>query len=346
MASAERKQRKTCSFTRDLLVLGGFIGAVSYRTIPETYRFNDIEAYCLLWFVSLVLGIVTTPRLKQGLSTALGILLIPFSIDCLNAYDSDAALLMLMVCFGSVCCYSLVVMIQWLRQRIRMCTRKKKLRCFQNYLFRCRQIVSLICAGALIVLAVGSGITASQEKQTDSQRGEVLLHTVGDDADLIRQLRENAWKRLDREQRLSLLQQVADAECRYLGIPFSLRVYHEDLRDRSLRGFYRHNKLEICISNDVIDNDPIDRVLSTLFHEVFHSYEFCLVLAHSTTDSALQDLRLYQDARVYSAEFADYINGSQDYDGYRQQAVERHSNAYAQERLQDYRDMRAYLRSH
>ena len=92
----------------------------------------------------------------------------------------------------------------------------------------------------------------------------------------------------------------------------------------------------------MIDNDPVDRVLSTLFHEVFHSYEYCLGLAHSTTDSVLQDLRLYQDAKVYSAEFADYIDSSQDYDGYRKQAVERHSNAYAQERVQDYRKMRSH----
>ena len=346
MESAERKQRKTCSFARDLLVLGGFFGVVSYRTIPETYRFNDIEEYCLLWFVSLVLGIVTTPRLKQGLSTALGILLIPFSIDCLNAYDSDVALLTMMVCFGSVCCYSLAVMIQWLRHRVRMCSRMKRLRYFQNYLFRCRRIVSFICAVALTVLIVSSGFVASREQQIDAQQGKVLLETVRDDADLIRQFQEKSWKRLDREQRLSLLQRVADAECAYLGIPFSIRVYHDDLRDRSLRGFYRHNKLEICISSDVIDNDPVDRVLSTLFHEVFHSYEYCLILAHNTTDSAFQDLRLYHDAKVYSAEFADYIDSGQDYDGYRNQAVEHHANVYAQERLQDYRDMRAYLRNH
>lgn len=349
MVPAERKQKKSNGFAGELLVLGSFFGAASYGAVPEDYRFGSLRDYCFLWFVCLLLGIVTTPRSKQSLSTAVGILVIPFSLDCLDAYDSDAAMLTLLVSLGALFCYSLAVLILCLRGRARGRVRKKKLRCFHNYLFRCRRLVSFVCTAALVVLVVGFSITAWQESQdtmTTSQRGEALLQTVGGNKELISQFHDRAWKKLDREQRISLLQQVADAECAYLGIPFSLHVYHEEMESSSLRAYYRHNRFEVCINQDVIDNDPVERVLSTLFHEIYHGYEYAVVEAHDSTNPTYWNLRLFDTARIYAAEFDHYIGGEEDFDAYRQQSVERHSNIYAQSRLQDYGEMIAYLRGY
>jgi len=349
MVPAERKQKKSNSFAGELLVLGSFFGAASYGAVSEGYRFDSFRDYCLLWVVCLLMGIVTTPRPKQRLSTAMGILVIPYSLHCLYSYDDDAAILTLLVSFGVVFCYSLAVLIFWLRDQTRGRVRKKKLRCFQSYLFRCRRLVSFVCTAALAVLIVGCSIIAWQESRDTmitSQRGEALLQTVGDNKELIRQFHDRAWKKLDREQRISLLQQVADAECSYLGLPYSLHVCHGKMERDSLRAYYLHKRFEVCINQDVIDNDSVERVLSTLFHEVFHAFEYAVVEAHDNTDPAYRNLRLYENAWIYAAEFDHYIGGEEDFDAYSQQAVERDSNIYAQNRLQDYREMMAYLRGY
>jgi len=345
MKMAQRIKGIHASFTGELLLLGSFVGAVSCRAVHGKQLYGSPVELCLLWLVCLGVGALTTPRSEQNLRTVLGILLVPFSLDLLGDLDEDLALMTLLICLAAVILYSLWVLVNLLRSRDKGLFRRKKGRFFRRYLFRCRRLVTWVCTAVVVVCSVYGAVEESKAVLTPAPviDGAQLLQTMGGDEELIRQLCQSRWEKLGEDQRLAVLQQVADAECAYLGIPESLCICTKDLEHHSLYGYYVHGNQVVCINRHLLDSAPADRVLSVLLHEIYHAFEHAVVEVYDRTDPAYQNLQLFEKTRIYSGEFDNYISGTENYDAYSAQAVEKDSNLYSDSRIQDYRTVLQWL---
>ena len=76
-------------------------------------------------------------------------------------------------------------------------------------------------------------------------------------------LQEDEWEKLSAQERLDVLQAVANIEQRYLGLPNELNVGVANL-DTDILGYYTDTTHEIIVSAERLLNDSPWQVLDTL----------------------------------------------------------------------------------
>lgn len=353
MAFKKEKGLKTLGFAGDILMTGICFAGMSYRVIPEDMRFEGDLEFCLLWLVSLLVGFCTTPRSEYSIRTILEILVIPLSLDYLLAYRGEYFMPVMALCLLCVGAYTAAVLRVCYPAMRRGCYRKKWLRFAHHYLFRSRTVVSVVLTAVLLGFGVygimeanipQGGYREEQVLPNRTVRAEAILETMGGKRDLISRLHQDRWENLSPQERTAVLQQVADTECDYLGIPYRLSVSVVEMERNSVRGYYSHKNHGICLNRVLVDTMSAEENLSTLLHEVYHAFEFAVVEVYEETDASFQNLRFFENAWAYSEEFDNYISGTEDFDAYRNQLVEQDSNAYSDQRLRDYADVIAYLK--
>ena len=96
-------------------------------------------------------------------------------------------------------------------------------------------------------------------------------------------LQEDEWEKLSAQERLDVLQAVANIEQRYLGLPNELNVGVANL-DADILGYYTDKTHEIIVSADSLLYDSPWEVLDTICHEAYHSYQYRLVEALNGAD--------------------------------------------------------------
>lgn len=329
--------------------MGFFFATVFYRAIPQEMRYENVLGFYLLWFACLMAGVCTTPQSRYTISTAMGILVIPFSVNCLVMLDDALLFLLLVLCILAVSIYTITVICVCFPDMRKGHYRKKWLRFLQRYLFRSRTIISAVCIAALIGMSGYGWIeNCRAEKGVDGSlsqnRAEMILETMGGNADLISQLYQNQWESLSEQERLAVLQQVADIECDYLGIPYQLVVSAAEMERSSVLGFYSYANHAVCINKELFSMSYADTILAVLLHEVYHSFEYAVVEVYERTEPEFQTLRLFEDAWIYCDEFDHYISGTENYDVYERQRVEVDSNVYSDRRLREYQEVINYLK--
>ena len=352
MALQKKKNLKTLGFAGDILMTGICFAGLSYRAIPENMRFESDLGFCLLWLGSLLGGFFTTPRSKYNIRTILEILVIPFSVDYLMAYRGAYFMPVAVLCLLCFCAYTAAVLLVCYPDIRRGCCRKKRLRFVHHYLFRSRTVISAVLTAALLGFGVYGMIEArlSQAGYREHAvlpdriaQAEVILETMGGKTDMVSSLCQDRWEAISPQERTAVLQQVADTECDYLGIPYRLSVSAAEMERNSVRGYYSPGSHKICLNSIMVETMSAQENLSTLLHEVYHAFEYAVVEVYEGTDASFQQLRLFESARSYSREFDNYISGAEDFDAYINQLVEQDSKFYSDLRLRDYADVIAYL---
>jgi len=144
-------------------------------------------------------------------------------------------------------------------------------------------------------------------------------------------LREERWAESTLQERVNLMQLIADIETAYLGLPEAPQVSCESARSTTL-GFYTHKSRSVCINRDHLLYDPPDECLNTVLHEVYHSYQYYLCALYEDTDSDYRSLAFLRSARLYIDEFENYKSGREDYIGYYLQYCESDAREYAESR--------------
>lgn len=159
--------------------------------------------------------------------------------------------------------------------------------------------------------------------------------TVADNMDTILLLQEDEWEKLSAQERLNVLQTVANIEQRYLGLPNELNVGVANL-DADILGYYTDETHEIIVSADSLLYDSPWEVLDTICHEAYHSYQYRLVEALDGADENSKNLRIFRKAYTYADEFTSYKDGSTDFCGYYTQDCENDARDYAEDAVSDY----------
>lgn len=160
-------------------------------------------------------------------------------------------------------------------------------------------------------------------------------YTVSNYIDTVLWLQEELWKDLSAQEKMDVLQTIANIEQRYLGISNELNVGTANLKE-NLLAYYNDNTHEIVISMNYLLSESPQKVLNSLCHEVYHSYQHRVVDAYNHADEKNKSLRIFGNANAYAKEFADYVDGSEDFTTYYGQNCERDARNYAEYAVHDY----------
>lgn len=160
--------------------------------------------------------------------------------------------------------------------------------------------------------------------------------TIANNIETLALLRENEWVLLSPQEKLNVLQVVANNEANYLGL-HELTVVASNLHENTLADYNDNEHLITLDINHLYYGSPSD-VLDSVLHESRHGYQYRLIELYLSTDRSLQSLRLFNETEVYISEFADYADGEDEdtWVEYYTQQCERDAREYAAQGVQEY----------
>lgn len=146
---------------------------------------------------------------------------------------------------------------------------------------------------------------------------------------------ESGEEELTAQERLDILQMVANMEQAYLGIPQTLTVEVEDM-ERGTCGYYEDYTWTIYVNREYLETLSMQRLLVTVCHEAYHAYQKRLVQVYCRVDDQTENMLMFREIKTYLWEFLFYIDGTKDFEGYYSQNVERDARDYAEKRVEEY----------
>lgn len=186
----------------------------------------------------------------------------------------------------------------------------------------------LFLQGAFGVTLFKSGVEAKIGNENESQ-------TISGNIDTVLKLQDEEWRLLSTNDKLDVLQCVANIEAHYLGLSNELNVGASNLPEYTL-ACYSDASHTIYINLEHLENDSVEEVLNSCCHEAYHGYQHRLVDAYNESSEENQRLRIYRSAVYYIEEFADYADGYEDFCSYYSQRCEMDARAYAEDAVVDY----------
>lgn len=173
---------------------------------------------------------------------------------------------------------------------------------------------------------VGSGIPVASKTKGESQ-------TIAANIKELEMIRPNKWEKLSVQDKLDILQIIANIERDYLGLSHELRVKAANL-DEVVLGCYDDRKHLIQINIDSLIEEDVDEIINTVCHEAYHAYQFSLCESYRKADDASKKLRIYKDVPEYIDNFRDYKEGTDC--GYYEQLVEVKAREYGEDGAEEY----------
>lgn len=209
---------------------------------------------------------------------------------------------------------------------------------FRAGFFRSRALVSIVLALLLFATGLrpffGLPLLGFQADAPDLSATGEEGETIAKNMDTVLLLQEDAWHNLDTAARLQVMKTIADIEANYLGIePLAVCT---DTLDADIMGHYTDADNAITLNLRHLSTADARTMLSTLCHECYHAYQYRLVALYDRMDEEAKELLLFQEASYYKDEFTNYIDGTQDLEGYSRQWCERDSESYAEKAVTDY----------
>lgn len=312
-----------------------------FRVLPHRDVYDSLQLLLIMMLVSVACFIIVMNRRKNGW-TATACFVLPFGLYTMLTYSTTSALIIRVVAVVSILLsfvYSILLFTRKIKPRGKIARRKV----LQSRLLRCMYSVSYIMAVGMVFLMVGIGWNSyfGTGLVTSSVEAEALHQDIKDEDTMeanmstVLKLQPAVWEDLNTRERIDVLQTVCNVETHYLGLNDPVTVQGDNLSPYTLGAYSDAQKL-IRINLDHIENDPVEEVLSTLLHEIHHSYEHRLADVFDNISPEYRELRLFKDATHYSQEVDDYINPREDYYGYMTQRLEMDSEKYAEFGVQEY----------
>ena len=219
--------------------------------------------------------------------------------------------------------------------------RKKVKRIIKRRFFRCMVVTGdiITVAFAIIMIPVllkGVFGMALFRPNTDSKIGNTAEEqTISFNIGTVTKLKEDEWKLLSTNDKLNVLQCVANIEAYHLGLPNELNVSAANLEVDTVAN-YSDAFHRISISLEHLENDTAEELLKACCHEAFHSYQHRLVDAYNESSEENKNLRIYKKVIRYADEFDSYLDGDDDFWSYYFQQCEKDARAYAEDAVRDY----------
>lgn len=165
--------------------------------------------------------------------------------------------------------------------------------------------------------------------------------------DELRGLQEDEWVKLDIQEKLEVMQVVANIEARYLGLGHELNVGTKPLPEKSdgkTVGQYSYKTHTISIDTNYLKSASAKEVLSTTAHEACHAYQRRAVEALETVPEEYYNLYMFYDVCEYKKGFETY--GGDLAEGYFTNELEIDARLYARESVEMfYEELEKHLKA-
>lgn len=134
------------------------------------------------------------------------------------------------------------------------------------------------------------------------------------------------YSKLTVDEKVELLQVMADIQGRYLGLDRRVTVKTSSLENDKL-GYYRDTAAVIQIDTEHLSDDP-QSVLETLYHEMFHAAQHQYAHIYDQVSEENKKSYFLMDAEIYAEEIENYVNGENDILEYYSQKLEQDARAH------------------
>ncbi len=211
------------------------------------------------------------------------------------------------------------------------------------YLHGTRILLAVVLLPALLYIwGMDKGVVTVASAAPASMEG-IEEHSIANHIEELVMLEESRWQKASMQEKGELLQTIAAIETRYLGLKQVPAVKVVCLPS-SLLGKFVPSEYTVYVSADVVKYDTGEKALEVLLHEMYHVYQRHLADVYQNVPAEYRSLMLFDSARTYLEEFADYTDGSEDYEAYASQRLEMTARAYAANSIADYAEaIAAYL---
>ena len=301
------------------------------------------ESKTVLWVMIGLSILICAFALNRSMRTGWTVttaLVVPFGLYTVLTYIRTVGNWMLIVLASAVTLsviYTVLLMIRKIKNR------RNKGKVIKRRLHRCCVTSQSIVAIALLMVmgiigaqgVFGDNILNSSISATANNQS--VPQTISNNIDTILLLQEEEWANLTTQEKLDILQTVANIEAHYLGLPNELNVGTANLDEKTL-ACYNDRTHTISIDLNHLENDSVYDVLNSCCHEAYHSYQHRLVDAYNAADENSRGLRIYKLAVQYGQEFNNYVDGDHDFCSYYYQDCEIDARDYAEDAVYDYYD--------
>ena len=291
------------------------------------------------WGLCILVGLIFTPKSKRSNLSVFATINTPIAIYLVLSYFSiykTALTIGLSVIGVTYILYFFLVLATNIGDIWRGKYKGRLTRFFLGFYHSSRMLISL--GLSMIFLAFYLNLFLGQplmEPITAATDPKVNNQKISGNIDTILLLQEDAWERLSGQERLNVLQTVANIEATYLGLPHELNVV-VDLLDETTSGHYNDSTHTIAVNADYIAGESAHDLVETIAHEAYHAYEYRLVDLYNDVSSQERNLLIFNRISEYEDNFENYIDGDEDLYGYITQAVETDSIKYALTAVIDY----------
>lgn len=312
-----------------------------FRVLPRYDFYESLKTLFVLSAASMLVYLILFRRWKNGW-TATACFVMPFGIYTVITYAVTSPTFIRIVT-GIAFLLSTGYTILLLTRKVKNKCKKALVKIYKNRIHRCVYSISCIMTVAMLSLMVGIGCKSyfGTGLVSSTVDAEAFLQESDDkdlldsNMDMMLNLVPSKWNRLSTREKVNVMQLVCNIESHYLGLNDKVTVQGDNLSPYTL-GTYSDALKMIQINLNHIENDPVEEVLSTLLHEIHHSYEHRLADAYNSVDLEYRNLRIFRDATHYSQETGNYINPREDYYGYMSQRLEIDSETYAEYGIAEY----------
>ena len=154
-------------------------------------------------------------------------------------------------------------------------------------------------------------------------------------AEEVRIITEEGWAGLTEDEKLTILQKIADQEARELGLSYQIYVILEEM-EYAVVGAYDEVRHQIQVNEGRLSEGP--ELLENICHESYHAYEHFLINLYLDAGKGTEyaNLPVFRDAATYIDELANYVNGSDNYEEYLDQLIETNAREYAEKEVARY----------
>ncbi len=221
-------------------------------------------------------------------------------------------------------------------------TRKKReiirKRC-KHYLVGVRAITSWCLLLSFSTIFLGTVLNTSLVKSSvEPEVGtENDLWTIANNVERLSPLIDGTWVDLKVGEKANVMQIIANIEVQYLGLPHELTVTIVPMEEHIMAN-YNDQTHTIKVNLEHFATAEPDEIIESLCHEAYHSYQHRLVDLYDNTDDEYKNMSVFSKALIYKNEFANYIDGEEDYWGYALQSCELTARIYSKDAVEDYRE--------
>lgn len=216
-------------------------------------------------------------------------------------------------------------------------SRRKRKRILKRRMLRAMVGVKNIMYIGMLCMLVFVGITPYTGKtlvnasvEPASKKSNAENWTIANHIEELAKLHDDTWKTLSVEEKLDVLQIVANIARTQLKIANELNVGAADLTGTVL-GYYSDPVHEIVIRTDVLLEKSSYEAVHIICHEANHSLEYRLVDAYNAVNEDLKNLSIFDSAVSYKDEFANYKENEKNYFTYATMECEMDSEIYAEQ---------------